>query len=172
MSSAASDREPGEDLRGLAGLESAPGHLIRRARQFHDALWVQEVGERLTPLQFAALTALDAEPELNQRELGERIALDKSTLGDLVGRLGRHGYLTRRRDPADARSQLIMITAEGKRALKAARPAVVRIGQQMLSCLDDAEQREFMRLLGKLVFSDVALSPSVTGRRSADRSSS
>jgi MarR family transcriptional regulator, temperature-dependent positive regulator of motility len=157
--------------KGLANLHSAPGHLIRRARQFHDALWVQEVGDALTPLQFAALTALDAEPGLNQRELGDRIALDKSTLGDLVARLDRHGYLKRRADPDDARSRVIVLTPAGRKVLATTRPAVVRIGDQILACLDESERDEFMRLLAKLVFSDVALAASGTtsaGRAAAD----
>ena len=159
---------------GLADLHTAPGHLFRRARQFHDALWLQEVGDVLTPLQFAALTALDAEPGLNQRELGERIALDKSTLGDVVARLDRRGYICREPDPADARSRLIMLTSDGRAVLEAARPSVEEIGTQMLACLDVGERGELLRLLEKLVFSDAALdrTPKANGgnsHRSADR---
>lgn len=146
----------------LVDLAFAPGHLLRRARQFHDALWLQQVGDSVTPLQFAVLTALEAEPELNQRELGERVALDKSTIGDLVARLSRRGYVTRRPDPMDARRRILFITPAGREVLLATRPSIVDIGQQILEPLANDEQVELIRLLAKLVFSSNV--ESVVGR--------
>jgi MarR family transcriptional regulator, temperature-dependent positive regulator of motility len=146
-----------EPVDALTQLHFAPGHLFRRARQFHDALWLELIGSELTPLQFAALTALSAEPGLNQRELGERIALDKSTLGDIVSRLVRRGYVKRQPDPRDGRSRAITVTAAGSRALNRARPAVAQIGRTMLSCLDAEERCQLTDLLAKVVFSDLAL---------------
>ncbi len=150
--------------RSLADLRGAPGHLFRRARQFHDALWLQVVGDTLTPLQYAVLIALEAEPELSQRTLGERISLDKSTIGDLVARLVRRGLVTRRPDPDDARRRILLMTEPGRKALYRARPAVVELGQQILGPLEPDECRELVRLLDKLVFSETALTATANSR--------
>ena len=156
VSMLSAERAPAVPKHSLADLAVAPGHLLRRARQFHDALWLQQVGETVTPLQFAVLTALEAEPELNQRELGERVALDKSTIGDLVARLMRRGYVRRRPDPRDGRRRILLITPAGREVLFATRPSIVNIGQQILEPLESDERNELIRLLAKIVFSDRA----------------
>lgn len=166
------ETEPGGDgQRSLADLHGAPGHLFRRARQFHDALWLQIVGDTLTPLQYAVLIALEAEPELSQRTLGERIALDKSTIGDLVARLVRREFVTRRPDPDDARRQILLMTEAGRKALYLVRPAVVEIGHQILAPLEPEERHALIRLLDKLVFSETALTATVNSRYGKEHAS-
>ncbi|MQA13269.1 MAG: MarR family transcriptional regulator [Pseudonocardiaceae bacterium] len=157
-------RAADDGQRSLADLHGAPGHLFRRARQFHDALWLQVVGDSLTPLQYAVLIALEAEPELSQRSLGERIALDKSTIGDLVARLARRGFVTRRPDPDDARRRILLMTEAGRMALYRARPAVVELGTRILAPLEPDERRELIRLLDRLVFSETALTATANSR--------
>jgi hypothetical protein len=39
-------------------MEYRPGHLIRRAHQIHDALWVSHVSQDATPTQFAVLSVV------------------------------------------------------------------------------------------------------------------
>lgn len=164
------DANTGDDgSRSLADLHGAPGHLFRRARQFHDALWLQVVGDTLTPLQYAVLIALEAEPELSQRTLGERIALDKSTIGDLVARLVRRGFVTRRPDPDDARRRILLMTESGRKAVYQVRPAVVEIGHRILAPLQPEERDELIRLLDKLLFSEPALTATANSRNDKDR---
>lgn len=147
----------GSVARSLADLHGAPGHLFRRARQFHDALWLQFIGESLTPLQYAVLVAVEAEPELSQRALGERVALDTSTVSDLVARLARRGLLLRRPDPNDARKRVLLVTAAGRKVLGQAKRAAAEMGHQILAPLEPDERGELIRLLDKLVFSELAL---------------
>src|SRR5437588_291852 len=68
-------------------LLSMPGHLIRRAQQVHTTIWAEVVGTELTSVQFAILFALETTPGLDQRSLGERIAVDPSTLAEICRRL-------------------------------------------------------------------------------------
>jgi DNA-binding MarR family transcriptional regulator len=63
-----------------------PGHLLRRALQAMNLLWDREVSHVITSPQFAALNALYGEPALDQRTLGERISLDRSTMTEVVAR--------------------------------------------------------------------------------------
>jgi DNA-binding MarR family transcriptional regulator len=131
---------------------NAPGHLARRALQLHNALWLKHVGETLTPLQYAVLTALELEPGIDQRTLGQRVALDKSTIADMVARLSRRGLIARSSDAADARRKLLRLTDDGRALLYEVAPAVFTIGSEMLSPLSPPEREEFLRLLRCLVF--------------------
>ncbi len=136
----------------LPNFHSAPGHLIRRTKQLHDALWLRHVGEALTPLQYAVMTALELEPGIDQATLGERIALDKSTIGDLVVRMGRRGLITRNGDKKDARRKILHITEKGRGVLCQAAPGVVSLGREMLAPLTPSQRREFLRLLDRLAY--------------------
>jgi DNA-binding MarR family transcriptional regulator len=137
----------------LPDFHTAPGHLFRRGRQLHDALWLIHVDDTLTPLQYAVLTALELEPGIDQRTLGDRIALDKSTIGDLLARLGNRGLIKRRSDDRDGRRRLLEVTDEGREVLYCAAPGVAKIGELMLSVLDEKERKDLMRLMDKIVYS-------------------
>lgn len=131
---------------------NAPGHLARRALQLHNALWLQHVGETLTPLQYGVLTALEMEPGIDQRTLGERIALDKSTIADMVARLTRRGLVSRSGDADDGRRKILRLTEEGRAVLYEVAPAVFTIGAEMLSPLAVEDREELLRLLRCLVY--------------------
>ena len=136
----------------LPDFHTAPGHLFRRGRQLHDALWLVHVSDELTPLQYAVLTALELEPNIDQRTLGERIALDKSTVGDIVNRMYGRNLIARNTHPKDSRRNLLSLTEEGRAVLHQAAPGVERIGEEIFSALTADERDELLRLLNKLLY--------------------
>lgn len=144
-----------------------PGHLFRRARQVHDALWASTVSSSLTPLQYAVLTALELAPGIDQRTLGQTIALDKSTVADLTARLANRGFLIRSADVRDRRRTVLTLTGDGRAALYEVAPRVRTIGVEMLSTLTEREAHELMRLLNKFVYSELALD-ALGGRYTTD----
>ncbi|MEU0132767.1 MarR family transcriptional regulator [Streptomyces sp. NPDC006296] len=96
-------------------LSTHPGHLARRLQQAHHLLWNTTVSEEITSPQFAVLNALTAEPGLDQRTVGERVGLDRSTVAEVVARLVRRGLLDKIRAPQDGRRSLLRLTDEGVR---------------------------------------------------------
>ncbi|MCZ9339106.1 MarR family transcriptional regulator, partial [Streptomyces sp. TRM76130] len=68
-----------------------------------------------TSPQFAVLNALVAEPGLDQRTVGERVGLDRSTIAEVISRLSRRGLIDKVRDPQDGRRALLRPTDEGTR---------------------------------------------------------
>ncbi|MCW3006475.1 MAG: DNA-binding protein [Solirubrobacterales bacterium] len=132
-------------------LHGAPGHLIRRAQQRHQALWLERVGDRLTSVQFAALALLEREPDLDQRTLGERVSIDTSTLAEVCRRLADRGLLERARDPRDARRYVLRVTDAGAAVLREAIPAVDVVGEQLLAGLDAAERETLIALLRRVL---------------------
>jgi DNA-binding MarR family transcriptional regulator len=69
--------------------------------------------------QAFALHELDTEVPLSQRELGERLRLEKSSVSRLAAEMERKGLLVRERDPANRRLCRLRLTERG-RALHAA----------------------------------------------------
>jgi DNA-binding MarR family transcriptional regulator len=65
-----------------------------------------------------ALGELAEAPSLSQRELGERLGLEKSTVSRLAAGLERRGWLRRERDPANRRLYRLALTPEGEDAAR------------------------------------------------------
>lgn len=132
-------------------LQLAPGHLIRRAQQRHQALWAPIVGGELTSVQFAVLTLVRQEPDLDQRTLARRVSLDTSTLADVCKRLEHRGLLARQRDAEDGRRYVLRATAEGSKLVRQLTPAVVRVGDALLEGFSADERETLLVLLKRLV---------------------
>jgi DNA-binding MarR family transcriptional regulator len=129
-------------------LQSSPGHLLRRAQQFASDLYVQEVGaDGLTPRQFAVLYTVEAHEGLSQTDLVRATGIDRSTLADMIGRMLKKDHLARRRTDDDARANSVRITASGRKALKAALPAVARAEAKILDVLPASRRNDFLRAL-------------------------
>ena len=72
-----------------------PGHLIRRAQQIAVAIFMEECAAYdLTPVQYAALVAIRENPGTDATRLSSLIALDRSTLGNVLERLEARKLVT------------------------------------------------------------------------------
>ena len=75
------------------------GSLVRRAQQRHVAVWLSEVSAEITNVQYEALEILQLTPGVNQRQLGDELDVDRSTIADLVARMVRNNLIERSDDP-------------------------------------------------------------------------
>ena len=131
-----------------------PGHLARRFQQIAVAVFLAEVGQAgfdLTPVQYAALATIKANPGLDQVTLAGLIAFDRTTITGVVDRLVQKGLVERRASRRDRRARELEITDEGRRTLRRITPAVESAQQIMLRGLRDKEAEELMRLLQKAI---------------------
>jgi DNA-binding MarR family transcriptional regulator len=138
-----------------------PGHLVRRFQQIAVAVFLAEVedaGFDLTPVQYAALATVAANPEIDQATLAGLIAYDRTTITGVVDRLAQKGFLVRNASSRDRRARALHITDEGRRTLHKIAPAVEAAQRIMLRGLTDKEAAEFMRLLRKAIASGNELS--------------
>ncbi|MFG2574854.1 MarR family winged helix-turn-helix transcriptional regulator [Streptomyces sp. NPDC048481] len=131
-------------------LASHPGHLARRLQQAHYLLWNTMVSEEITSPQFAVLNALVAEPGLDQRTVGERVGLDRSTVAEVISRLTRRSLLDKVRDPQDGRRFLLRLTEDGLRTHRRLTVRTARMNQVFLSPLSAEEQALFLRLIQRV----------------------
>ncbi|TWT05159.1 MarR family winged helix-turn-helix transcriptional regulator [Reyranella sp. CPCC 100927] len=140
-------------------LFAKPGHLIRRCQQIAVSIFMDECRALdLTPIQYAVLSALRAQPDIDQATLAALVALDRSTLGEVVMRLQHRRLIDRRPSERDRRSKVLRTTATALRLLDRAEATVRRSQERILAPLTPAERRTFMRLLSKLVDINNALS--------------
>ena len=128
-----------------------PGHLLRRAVQVMNLLWNEEVSHTITSPQFAALNALYSEPNLDQRTLGQRISLDRSTMADVVSRLSTRGFIRSVRDTRDGRRKTITLTPKGLQAVQQLIPRTRAMTKLLVGPLDEKERDELLCMLTKVV---------------------
>lgn len=131
-------------------LTTHPGHLARRLQQAHHLLWTVMVSEEITSPQFGVLNALTAEPGLDQRTVGERVGLDRSTIAEVIGRLHSRGLLDKVRDPGDGRRFLLRLTDEGGRTHRRLTVRTARMNQVFLAPLSADEQALFLQLIRRV----------------------
>ena len=77
-------------------------------------------------------------------EIASDTATKPTTLTSVLDRLERRGYLTRGLDPADRRSFLVSLTADGRRAAAAARAAAADLERAALAGVSDADLAGFL----------------------------
>lgn len=138
----------------MRDFDNMPGHLARRFQQIAVAVFhgeVDEAGFDLTPVQFAALSAIEANPGLDQATLAGLIAYDRTTIGGVVDRLVQKGLAERKASSTDRRARILSITSSGKQTLEGIGPAVDKAQRILLRGLSDDEAETLMRLLRKAV---------------------
>ncbi|MEV5322366.1 MarR family transcriptional regulator [Streptomyces sp. NPDC052687] len=108
------------------------------------------VSEEITSPQFAVLNTLVAEPGLDQRTVGERVGLDRSTIAEVIGRLVTRGPLGKVRDPHDGRRYLLRLTEEGERTQRKLAVRAARMNQVFLAPLTDEERTRFLGLVQRV----------------------
>ena len=134
--------------------QDTPGHLARRFQQIAVAVFlteVEEAGYDLTPVQYAALAAIRANPGVDQVTLAGLIAYDRTTITGVVDRLVQKGLAIRESSSRDRRVRELQITDDGKRTLREIEPAVEAAQRIMLRGLTEKEADELLRLLRKAI---------------------
>lgn len=143
----------------------APGHLIRRAQQIAVAIFMEEtLSFDVTPVQFAILNALIDAPGEDQITLSKNVAFDPATFGSVVGRLEAKALVRRTADQNDKRRKLLWVTDDGKKVALKMKKAVDKAQSRIVSPLDQVEQDQLVRLIGKLVAGHAETPATVTGK--------
>ncbi|MDQ2666615.1 MAG: MarR family transcriptional regulator [Gemmatimonadota bacterium] len=104
----------------------------------------------ITESQFGVLEALLHLGPLSQGQLCQKILRSGSNLTTVVDNLERAGLVTRVRDAADRRVQIVQLTDEGRGLVTRAFPAHVARVADLMRALTTNEQRELGRMCRKL----------------------
>jgi DNA-binding MarR family transcriptional regulator len=145
-------------------IHGMPGHLIRRLHQASTAIFdnaMRRAGVDLTPVQYAALTMIAAQPGLDQATLAQGIGYDRVTIGGVVDRLEAKGFVRRDVDDQDRRARRLRLLPEGEALLATVTPRVVDVQGETLQGLSAEEGEELCRLMRKALgaVGDVSRTP-------------
>ncbi len=104
----------------------------------------------ITLPRFDLMAQLDKAPGgMKLGELSQRLMVSNGNITGLVDRLMTQGLLDRQPSPTDRRTQLVKLTAEGRKAFRAMAAAHENWIADLFSDLSGGEQETLMRLLGK-----------------------
>ena len=117
----------------------------------------------ITPLQYAALTTIGQQPDIDATRLAQLIALDRSNIGSVLERLEAKSLLLRSASAEDRRIKLLRLSSSGRALLRKVDVAVEHAQDRILAPLEPGERKTFMRLLTLLVESNNALSRAPAG---------
>lgn len=111
--------------------------------------WAKPLGLRIEGVR--VLFRLIAGPR-SVNELARLTGIEISTLSRLLGRMESQGLLTRRRDPGDARSVIVALTAEGRRLALKHQPVYFRDYEKvLLDGFSEDEARVLRSLLARMI---------------------
>src|SRR5258708_24832499 len=129
-------------------LDDQVGFLLRRAYQRASSNLIERIGPYdLTAPQFATLARLYERGTLSQNLLGRLVAMEPANIRDVVLRLKKRRLVTSRRDPDDARLNLVSLTPYGRSLIEELIPIEIECTAKTLAALNANEKKLLYELL-------------------------
>lgn len=97
------------------------------------------------------MIALGREDGQTPGQLAARLGVRPPTVTKTINRLQSQGYVEKRPSETDARQANIFLTEDGRCAIKAIEKAVRKTDKQALKGFDKKDQKQLVRLLGRIV---------------------
>ena len=136
-------------------VRSMTGHLIRRLHQQSTQVFAQRTqaaGFDLTPVQYAALEAIYENPGSDQKFVAEMIGYDQATIGGVIDRLEKKGWVRRVVSEQDRRARELSLTPQGSSIRLALQPIVQALQKEILHPLNEADQELLLGLARQVVW--------------------
>lgn len=108
----------------------------RRISRLYDA-YLQPTGLRAT--QFMLLATLNERGSAGVNAIAERLDIERTAMGKMVGSLERDGFVRIQPSPTDGRSRIVELTPEGRDLYERAAP-LWRAAQRQFSQLNGTEK--------------------------------
>lgn len=132
-------------------LSQSVSHLLHRAQQLAADWFTKKTGDDgVTLRQFAVLAAIAENPGQSQTDLVRATGVDRSTLADMISRMEKRGWVTRKTAAKDARAKSVTLTASGRKTLAAATPLAQGADEAVLNALPKARREMFLATLEAL----------------------
>jgi DNA-binding MarR family transcriptional regulator len=140
--------------------------LARRFAQICTAVLADMTAEvELSPLQYAALSYLFDEPDIDQNGLAARLGIDRTSAGQLVDQMESNGLVERRVNGADRRARLLRLSTRGTRLRERLRPKAHLVQARLLGTLTPTEREILLELLVRVIDANESHARPGAGRR-------
>lgn len=107
----------------------------------------------LTDVQFNVLMLLTYQsgPEdgLSQAQLSEMMLVNRANITTLIDRMEKAGLVARTSDSADRRTNIVKMTAKGKKLFEKAEPLYAKLVGQVMTGFNHAELKKLIAVLEK-----------------------
>ena len=120
-----------------------------KLKQFLSAK-LRETDVPLTPEQFMLIDLLWNQGEMSQQELADMMQKDKNSVTKLVDAIEKKGFVIRRQNPHDRRSNTLVLTEKALALKPVAKQKGISILDLMLEGIKEEELRSFLTTLRKL----------------------
>lgn len=111
---------------------------------------LKQLGVPLTPEQFMLIDLLWNHGEMSQQQLADMMHKDKNSVTKLVDAIERKGFVVRRQNKHDRRSNTLVLTEKANQLKPGAKQKGISILDQILEGINENELRMFLETLRKL----------------------
>ncbi|MPZ36878.1 MAG: MarR family transcriptional regulator [Rhizobiales bacterium] len=151
---------------GAPPLPRVPALLARRFQQVCASMIGDAIaGEGIVQVEYASLIALEIEPGIDQRRLGDAIGIDPSNASLVVDRLHSMGLIERRINGVDRRARELYLTTKGKALWRRARVKGKVANAKVIAPLAPHERELFLDMLIRVIQGNWAHARPGGGRR-------
>ena len=140
--------EPGGKIPYI--LDDQVGFILRQVYQRHAALFSEQLGEDITPMQWAVLAKLAELGVSSQNMLGRLTAMDVATVKGVVERLAKRGLIETNADPVDRRRLVLSLSPAGQQIYARLVDMASEVSQLTLAPLEKGERDTLLQLLARL----------------------
>jgi len=148
---------PVSQIRGLP-LHSSPNYLFWCLHKTSMSIVTEElekVGADITPVQYAALVAIQANSGIDQATLASVIGYDRATIGGVIDRLEAKDLVARKVHPQDRRARALFLEPAGVELIANVEDVVNAAQERILSPLPKQDHETFLRMVAKLLRDDL-----------------
>ena len=125
-------------------------HLTGCKLKQYIAAMLRQKDVPLTPEQFMLIDLLWNQGEMSQQKLADQLHKDKNSVTKLVDAIERKGFVVRRQNMSDRRSNTLVLTEKAESLKAVAKQKGIDILDQMLEGISEEEIRIFLTTLRKL----------------------
>lgn len=125
-------------------------HLTGCRLKQYIATMLRQQDVPLTPEQFMLIDLLWNQGEMSQQELADQMHKDKNSVTRLVDAIERKGFVVRRQNTSDRRSNTLVLTEQAEKLKADAKQKGISILDKMLEGISEDELRTFLTTLRKL----------------------
>ena len=128
------------------------GHLLHGTAR----AWRQKLDARLKPMglsqaKWRTLMHLSvAEEALTQAEIAARLGVEEPTVVNLLHRLEKESWITRRSSPQDRRCKMVLLGRRAQRVITAISATAAKLRHELLADIPSGELETCMRVLRRI----------------------
>ncbi|GIN92904.1 MarR family transcriptional regulator [Siminovitchia terrae] len=127
------------------------GFLLGKVLQKMEFKFVEGLSPfEINARQYGVLLFIEGNPHCSQKEISEKLQIDRTTMVSHIDHLEGLGYVERTKNPNDRRSYSLLLTAKGKDVLDSRWEFLTHTESEILAPLSELEKQLLKEILIKV----------------------